>query len=69
MSGTKSAADFRHTGVQKISMQPSLPSHQLQFRPVMPGRSRGQKSSHRMLNLAQDVPIDYEHYPKSNIRQ
>jgi len=67
MSGTKSAADFRHTGVQTISMQRSWLSHQL--RPEMPERSRGQKSSHRILNLAQDVPIDYEHYPKSNNRQ
>jgi hypothetical protein len=67
MSGTKSAADFRHTGVQKMSMQRSLLSHQLRL--AIPERSRGQKSSHRMLNLAQDVPIDYEHYPKSNNRQ
>jgi hypothetical protein len=67
MSGTKSAADFRHTGVRKMSMQRSLLSHQL--RPAMPERSRGEKSLHRMLNLAQNVPIDYEHYPKSNVRQ
>jgi hypothetical protein len=48
-------------------MQASLLSRQHCL--VTPRLTRRRKSSHRVTNLAEDVPIDYEHYPKSNIRQ
>jgi hypothetical protein len=67
MSVTKLAAGFRLQGRTK-----NYYAAELAFPPISSSEYEADaraKSLHRMMNLAEDVPIDYEHYPKSNIRQ